>query len=244
MRLLETKNLVIGYKKKRFTPPLSFEILKGQFWAVVGHNGSGKSTLLKTILKLIPSIEGSITFSPKVNLSYVAQKSDQDRLLPVRVIDAVVGGMESGWSFITPFGKKHSHQRALEFLQIVQLEHTAYENFWELSEGQKQRVLIARALAISPHLLFFDEPSSAMDMVSEKKFFEILQQMVITNHISVFMISHNIPLIEQFTTNMIMIDKDNHFTLVGESKEVFEHKEFISRFGKGFHSYTSEKKSE
>ena len=63
--------------------------------------------------------------------------------------------------------------------------------------------------------------------------------MIISSHVSVFMISHNIPLIEQFANNVIMIDKDNHFALVGESKEVFQHKEFHSRFAKGFHLHAS-----
>ena len=163
---LKCENLTIGYDKKIILSNLSFEINKGDYLCIVGENGSGKSTLMKTILGLIPSINGEIKFCDNLtnkDIGYLPQQSVVQRDFPASCMEIVMSGFQNKSKF-RPFYKKEEKLKAKEILSklgILNLENKCYR---ELSGGQQQRVAIARTLALNPDVILFDEPMSALDM--------------------------------------------------------------------------------
>ena len=128
---LKCENLTIGYDKKIILSNLSFEINKGDYLCIVGENGSGKSTLLKTILGLIPSINGEIKFCDNLtnkDIGYLPQQSVVQRDFPASCMEIVMSGFQNKSKF-RPFYKKEEKTKAREILSklgILNLENKCY----------------------------------------------------------------------------------------------------------------------
>ena len=150
--------LQVGYSGPLW-PPLSLSIRRGERWVVLGRNGSGKSTFLRALLGLRRPLAGSV--GRRLPVGYIAQDASGHLSMPCRVLDVVAGGAEVGWSFCRPFALRRT--RALAALAQMQLEPFAARPLEALSEGQRQRVWMARAIACRPAWLVLDEPTSAMD---------------------------------------------------------------------------------
>lgn len=228
--VLEAKNLRPGYGKTPILPPLSFSMREGEIWALFGPNGGGKSSLLRTLLGLQPAVEGSVVRT-KIRTSSVPQRQHIDPLVPGRVIDVVRAGADRGWSFLRPFGSKEakaSIERAIEDAEIQDLLH---QPFAELSEGQKQRVLIARALSSDPGLLTLDEPTSAMDPFHEEAVFRLLEKVAETRKLAVLVASHHMHVLTECAHKAVFVDRERDVVATGTFEAVAAHPTVIARYG-------------
>lgn len=163
--LLKLENLTIGYDKKGLLQTTDISIEKGQFWGILGPNGSGKSTLLKTILGLIPPVGGRIESENRAVFGYVPQNEKLDMIFPITVFELVSMGRYSR----VPAGNRLSTEdrAAIEqSLEKVGILHLRNRTFRSLSGGEKQRSLLARAIAGEPDILVLDEPTAAVDILS------------------------------------------------------------------------------
>ena len=228
---LKLEHLVIGYDGKPLLPAINLTIAAKQIWALVGRNGGGKSTLLNTLLGFLPIVAGKIIQSGSVKISYIPQRHEIDTNVPARVVDIILNGVDRGWSFLKPGYAESMHPLALQLLHEVDMLQTAKHSFAALSGGQKQKILMARALMSSPQLLVFDEPTASMDGVSEQHIFNLLKQLHAAHDISMVIASHELGGLAKIATHAMLVDKDTNVLLHGTAPEVFSHTAFLERFG-------------
>ncbi len=258
--LLEARSLDVGYGGRALLPTLDLRIEPGQTWAVLGRNGGGKSTLLRTLVGSQRPVRGSV-HRHGTALSYVPQRHSADAFLPARVIDVVAAGRDSGWSFLVPdalrdllhlgFGRRgHPHHASdagaraehgggddrdpvAEAIAETALDGVRYRRFSELSEGQKQRALIARALVSSPRLIVLDEPTSAMDIVSEDAIFELLEHLRRDHQMTLLVATHQLRFLDRFATHALLVDKDTKTLEAGLASELASSAAFERHYGRG-----------
>ena len=175
--MLEVRDLHAGYGDKEIVHGVSFTIERGQFVCVIGANGCGKSTLLRNLLGLIQPFSGTVSIDGKDtremdererarHFAYIPQAHTPP--FPFKVSDVVILGRTPYLNGIATSTSERDHliaYRALEQLSITHLADTVYT---ELSGGQQQLVLIARALAQQPDLLVMDEPTASLDFGNQQ----------------------------------------------------------------------------
>lgn len=229
--LLHLDGLLVGHRGRPLLPPFQVEIRAGELWAILGPNGSGKTTLLRTLLHLLPPVGGAMRLAPEARVGYVPQRTSLDLDIPARVVDVVEGGVDQGWSFLRPwFLGKHraSVERAMRDTKTLELAHAPFAS---LSEGQKQRVLMARALAMEPRLLILDEPTSAMDIGAEREVLGVLEALREARDLAVLLVSHHLHVVGAFATHAMLVDKDHQVLLCGPIERIAHHRDCTALYG-------------
>jgi len=182
---LKVTSLFAGYSQKNVLKDLNFSVEKGSVFSLIGPNGSGKSTLLKVLAGELPLKSGSILLEGKA-LSSIPQKQLAkklavvwtERLRPELMTCFEVAAMGrypyTGW-----FGKLSGADCSIVFdaLEQVEMEHFSNHPFLELSDGQQQRVLLARAIAQQPELLILDEPTAFLDIRYQLQFLKTVRSL-------------------------------------------------------------------
>ncbi len=228
--LLLCQALQVGYRGQPLLPPIDLRVERGETWALIGPNGAGKTTLLRTVLGLLPALGGQLAH-PGSAIAYVPQRSELDPSVPARVIDLVRAGAERGWSFARPRWPYAPQPQVQQAMRDVGVEKLCREPWLHLSEGQKQRVLLAQALAGEPDLLILDEPTSAMDVHAERQVFDLLGELRDRRRLGLLLVSHNLGALGSFATHAIFVDKDQGVVVPGPLREVVQHPAFDARFG-------------
>lgn len=229
--LLSADALEVGYGGTPLLPPIDLTVRADAMWAIVGRNGSGKTTLLRTLLGLLPKVRGQLTLAPGVQMGYVPQRQSLDATVPMRVVDLVRGGLSTGWSFLKPWAHWSQDARVRSALEDVGAQHLIRADFWELSEGQKQRVLIARALVGDPRVLILDEPTSAMDQVAERDVLDLLDRMRHQRRMAVMVVSHHLAAVTARATDVLFVDRAQQIVASGALTTILADPAFIARYG-------------
>lgn len=196
--MLEVRNLHCGYFKKEIVHGIDLNVNEGEFVCILGPNGCGKTTTLKTILGLLPPIEGSITLDGKdtINMkeaeraklfAYIPQAHTPP--FPFTVADVVILGRTPYINKLATVSEKDKliAYQAMELMGITELSNHPYT---ELSGGQQQLVLIARALAQEPRLLIMDEPTASLDFGNQQLVLQRMRNLADTGT-SVVMVTHD-----------------------------------------------------
>jgi zinc transport system ATP-binding protein len=219
--LLRCEQLRVGYAGVAVSPAFDVSIEPGELIAVVGRNGTGKTTWFRTVLGLLAPVSGQLTLRPDLRLSYVPQRAQLDPMFPLLARDVVALGAERGASFLRPRLERPPEVRAaLERMGVAPFAGRPYR---ALSEGQKQRVLLARLYASSPELALLDEPTSAMDAVAERETLLLLDDLRKQRGTSVVVISHYLGSIRELADRAILFDSECKTVLVGPPDEVLSH---------------------
>jgi ABC-type Mn2+/Zn2+ transport system ATPase subunit len=221
--LFQAHGLLVGWGARPLLPPLDFSIARGELWGLVGRNGSGKSTLLKTLLDVTGPLGGHAHLRSGARLGFVPQRSDWEPAVPARAIDVVRGGLDGGWASLLPWRPRGATAKARAALAEAQAEAVALQPFATLSEGQKQRVWLARALVADPDLLVLDEPTSALDAEAELQVFELLARWMTERRVGVLLASHHLGLLFERATHLIAVDRDDGLAVAGPREEVLRH---------------------
>jgi len=179
--IIETRSLTVTYGEHRALLATDLTVAGGESVAVVGHNGSGKSSLLRALAGLEPSAGGEVILHaaachhrrPTVEIAYVPQRSQARWDLPVTVGEVVAAGRPHRWWWQRPDERdRHAVQAALT---AVGLSAVLKRPVTELSGGQAQRVLLARALVQQPDIMVMDEPLTGLDMTTVDAILEMLE---------------------------------------------------------------------
>jgi zinc transport system ATP-binding protein len=222
-KILEIKNLTVRYNDHVILNQLNFWVNSGEIVAIIGPNGSGKTTLLKAILGLIPH-QGEVTIfggSPRLaldNIGYVPQRLDFDRTFPLTV--------EEFLNFI----KVKNRPWREEVLREVGVNTFMDKGLGELSGGQLQRLLIAKALLKEPKLLMLDEATSGVDIAAEMTFFELIEHLNKTHNVTIMLISHEVQMVYKFATQILCLNKD--LVCNGRPKEAITKEVLEKLYGK------------
>lgn len=221
--LLAADGLVVGYGRRPLLPPVTFGIRPGELWLLVGRNGSGKSTLLRTLVGLLEPLAGSIRRPPGDRVAFLPQRQIRDPAIPLRAVDLVEEGFEAGWSFIRPFRGREVRAAALTALERADAGDLASAPFLDLSEGQRQRVLMARALVADPALIVADEPTAAMDLLAEREALMLLDRRRREAGTAVLLVSHHVPSALAVADRLVVVDAEEQVVVVGAREEVAAH---------------------
>ena len=225
---LRCQGLEVGHGGRALLPALNLEIRAGEVWALVGRNGCGKSTLLKTLLGELRPVAGTYEVHSECRLAHVPQRGSHDLCVPARASDMVEAGMDRGWGFLRWGGRAEGVRRALK---SVDAEGLANEPYGHLSEGQKQRVLMARALASEPGVLLLDEPTSAMDPMAEADIFSLIESLRDELGLAVIIASHSMAVLPSIATHVVFLDRDDQIAVGGERASVLTAPRFRARYG-------------
>ncbi len=206
MKAVEVKNLYFKYENEWVLEDINFELEDKKFMAIIGPNGGGKTTLLKLLLGFLTPTKGEIKIynkPPKENreiIGYVPQHTNFSLDLPITVFDIVLQGRLKKGKFFYSQEDKEKAKETLKSLNIYELKDKKIKN---LSGGQRQKVLIARALVSEPKILMMDEPTSAIDPRGQKEILDMIENFNITR----IVVSHDIKILLRNVDKIAYIHK-------------------------------------
>lgn len=204
--MISIKNLSVSYSGTDAINGISFDINSGDFLCILGPNGGGKTTLLNTILGFLKPDSGEIFKDKALKISYVPQTAMLDRNFPISVLETVLTGtLGKG---LHPFRRFSAQQKksACEILSAVGLDGYSKRQISELSGGEFQRLLIARALASEPEILLLDEPTANVDIASRDRIFSLLCELN-KKGMTVVTVTHDLKAAAENSTKTAFIDQ-------------------------------------
>lgn len=190
--LIRFSEASIGYNGSPVLEAVNLEITRGSFVGVLGANGSGKSTLLKTVVGILPVLEGGLEFlMGRPRFGYVPQRDTLDAVYPLTAFEVALMGT---YGKLGPLGfvRRTMREQTLEALAEVRAEGLAKRLFAELSGGERQRVLIARALAADSECLVLDEPVAGIDQSTTEVIMDLARALHKERGMTVLMVNHHI----------------------------------------------------
>jgi zinc transport system ATP-binding protein len=214
--LVKLSNAGVFKDNKWLVKGVDLEIHRGKIVTLIGPNGSGKSTTAKIILGLYKNIEGSVQrFTKKI--AYVPQKVTIDWTLPIRVIDFMVLTQNLNSDVIS------------NALNLAGVEHLKTRNLRDLSGGEFQRVLLARAIAKKPELLVLDEPVQGVDYSGEVALYGLIKNISESLNCGILLISHDLHVVMSATNHVVCLN--GHVCCSGSPVDVAQNKNYKELFG-------------
>ena len=216
MNAVEASNVSFSYNGGIVLKDVNLTIKPGDFAEITGANGAGKSTLLKLLVGLLIPNEGEIRlFGVKADkfrdfkrLAYVPQKSwSYFTGFPVNVREFVLTGLCGKTGLLRPYGKKDK-ARAEECLDEVGMLRQQSMKLTELSAGQMQRVLMAKALTTRPELYVLDEPTAGIDADSKNHICDMLAHLNKTDHATIIIVTHDLPSMKNYPGCLYEVSAD------------------------------------
>jgi zinc transport system ATP-binding protein len=215
MNVISVKNVSVRYQAAEVVSDVSFDVAAGDYLGVVGPNGSGKTTLIRALFGLIPGTKGTITlFGQSLNdfhewqkIGYLPQKMVSfNPYFPATVREIVAMGLLGRKRFPKHIDRSDNLAVAkiLELLDIATIKDT---RIGELSGGQHQRVLLARALVAEPQILVLDEPTTALDPEARERFIAVLQELNGKAGVTVILVTHDIMSIGRYASKLLYLDR-------------------------------------
>ena len=184
--LLKVENVGISVNGKSLVRGVSLEVKQGEIVTLIGPNGSGKSTTAKIALGIYKKIDGKVkTYTDKIG--YVPQKISIDWTLPIRVLD-----------FMT-LTEELTQDQINSALNMTGVEHLKNKSLSNLSGGEFQRVLIARAISKQPELLVLDEPVQGVDFKGEIALYKLIKEISEKMKCGILLISHDLHVVMSAT---------------------------------------------
>lgn len=204
-------NLSVYYGQTPAIKGVCLNITEGEYLGIIGPNGAGKSTLLKAILGLVPissgmvEIYGEIPEKNRILAGYVPQIASLDRRFPITLFEVVLSGrLKPG---VCPFFRynKGDMQLVCGILEKVGISNLAKRRIAELSGGEFQKMLIARALALNPKILLLDEPTSGVDARSREQIYNLLEEL--NKNMTIVLVTHDLLAVSSQVHSLACLDR-------------------------------------
>jgi zinc transport system ATP-binding protein len=195
---------------------VSFELYRNNIVTLIGPNGSGKTTTGKLILNILQPDEGRISLNTN-RIAYVPQKLSINSTVPLRVSDFM------------SLTEHISQSKIIENLKLTGVEKLYNNNLIDLSGGEFQRVLLARAIAKNPDLLILDEPVQGVDFQGEIKLYKLIKEILDEINCGILLISHDLHFVMSSTDHVICLN--NHVCCSGSPRDVAQNSSYIELFG-------------
>lgn len=214
------KNLSIGYRPKHqlrvIASAVSASLHPGELTCLIGANGVGKSTLLRTLCGFQPALDGEILLQDQPLSAYPAQQLARQigvvltsRIdVPQLSVKEIVGIGRSPytnfWGTLTPADQ----QIVDEAIHQVGIPHLAQRNISELSDGERQKTMIAKALAQQTRIIILDEPTAFLDFPSKVETLQMLRRLVHEQHKAILLSTHDVELALQLSDSLWLMEQD------------------------------------
>lgn len=235
MAYLETKDLAVGYHGKPLIEEIPLHVQRGRIVTLIGPNGSGKSTILKTIIGQLPKVSGTVYLDGKTmqersrneiarRMAILMTARMEPELMTCR--DVVGTGR---YPYTGKLGILTSEDRAIVERSLAQVGGLDFADrpFANISDGQRQRILLARALCQQPELIVLDEPTSFLDIRYKLELLTVLKRMVRENDLAVLLSLHELELAERISDTVVCVAGDR-IDRIGPPEEIFT-REYIAK---------------
>jgi phospholipid/cholesterol/gamma-HCH transport system ATP-binding protein len=249
----ETKAIVVrdldcGYNRKAILRGLNFEVRPGEIFVIMGESGCGKSTLLKHLIGLNPPLAGQVVFLGRdFSRARGAEREEiQKRFGVLYQSGALWSSLTVAENVALPLIEHTTLERSiideLVMLKLALVRMEAYAHFFpsELSGGMKKRAGLARAMALDPSLLFFDEPSAGLDPASSRELDDLMKRVRDTLGTTLVVVTHELPSIFAIADNAMMLSKESEGIVeIGKPAEMAQHsthpavRHFLNRLPRG-----------
>jgi len=225
--LLEVKNLTVNLDGEKVLENLSFSVSEEEILTILGPNGAGKSVLLKTLLGLLP-YEGEILWHRKPKIGYLPQGLNQLSVknYPLTVAD-----------FFALKNPAPSLEEITKFLLLVGLEKDILDKTaGNLSSGQFQRMLVAWVLISHPQIIFFDEPTTGIDIGGGETVYSLLHNIWKQEKLTIFLVTHDLNIVYKHSTNVLCLNRKGYHCF-GTPKDILSMETLEKVFGKEIKLY-------
>lgn len=221
MEIIKAEGLSFGYAKDIILDEIDLSVNSGDFTVISGANGTGKSTLFKLLLNEFSPSDGTIrwfgqdikSFKAWNKIGYVAQHNIlMGNSFPATVEEVVKASLYSEIGFLRFANKKHT-EKTMKYLELVGMRDFAKSMVGELSGGQQQKVMIARALVCEPEILLLDEPTTGVDSKSTEELYNILGRLNKTDKLTILMILHDFSGVSQYLSNVFSVKNNKLFAV-------------------------------
>jgi zinc transport system ATP-binding protein len=215
--LVEVAGLEVRVKSRVLVTGIELSVNAGEIVSVIGPNGAGKTTLIRAVLGLVAPTSGRVRLRPGARIGYVPQRLTLNPNLPmtVRRFVGLSGPMEKG--------------RRQQVLDEVGVGHVADSSVHDISGGELQRTLLARALLRDPDLLVLDEPAQGVDVTGQSELYALIERIRNERGCGVLMVSHDLHLVMSATDKVVCIN--GHLCCAGRPDAVSQHPEYVALFG-------------
>jgi zinc transport system ATP-binding protein len=213
--IIEIKNITFGYEDHPVIEDVSMAIEESDFILVIGPNGGGKTTLLKIIMGIIKPWSGTVYFPKDLSgrIGYVPQFLNFNKDFPITVYETVLMGLLNGKNYLKKYTKE-DREKTEAILEKVDLYSKREVRVNNLSGGQLQRVLIARALVPDPLVLLLDEPTASIDITSQTTFLDIIGEL--KEKMSIVAVTHDPTAFSVYFKHIACINRSLYYHGIGE----------------------------
>ena len=238
--VLSLKDLTIGYDNKIIMENINLDVGRGEIISILGQSGCGKSTLLKNIIGLYTPLKGSILIFGRdlICCSEYRRRVMMKKMGITYQSGALLGSLSIAENVALPL-EEHTRKTKSEIKRIVmeKLEMVGMDKYAdympsEISGGMKKRAGLARALALNPELLFFDEPSAGLDPISSAEFDSLIKSIRDRANATVVLVTHELDSIFAISDRVVVLDKTIKTVAdIGDPRELRENSasEFVRR---------------
>ena len=225
--VLSLRDLRVSYGEREILHGISFDVVHGETLVILGGSGSGKSTLLRTLVGLEKPTAGEIWIKGRDLAKISAAEMDEIRRKIGMSFQggALFGSMTVGENVALPL-REHTklEDSTIEIILRLKLQQVGLEGFEyytpaQLSGGMKKRAAVARAIAMDPEILFFDEPSAGLDPIIAAGIDELILELKRAFHMTIIVVTHELASAFLIADRMLLIDKGNIVAL-GTAEEM------------------------
>ncbi len=212
MKLVTLSDVGVAYDGYEALQHVNLEIDEHDFLGIIGPNGGGKTSLVKAILGTIP-YSGNIRMAPELFrgrerlIGYMPQITNFDRAFPISVHEVVLSGLQGRKGFRSRYSRE-DRNKAMDLIREVGIGEVACHPIGEISGGQMQRALLARAIISEPRLLILDEPTNFVDNRFEKELYTTLQRL--NERMAIIVVSHDIGTITSVVKEIVCVNRHVH----------------------------------
>lgn len=212
MKLVTLSDVGVAYDGYEALQHVDLEIDEHDFLGIIGPNGGGKTSLVKAILGTIP-YSGTIRMAPELFrgrerlIGYMPQITNFDRAFPISVHEVVLSGLQGRKGFRSRYSRE-DRNKAMDLIREVGIGEVACHPIGEISGGQMQRALLARAIISEPRLLILDEPTNFVDNRFEKELYTTLQRL--NERMAIIVVSHDIGTITSVVKEIVCVNRHLH----------------------------------
>ena len=225
---IQTEQMAVGYGSRPLISEIALQVRTGQIVTLIGPNGAGKSTILKSVIGQLPLLGGVVYLDGrKMSIMSASETAKKMAVMMTQKVrpeqmtcrDVVEAGR---YPYTGRFGilTQADRQKVLEAMELVHAKDLADREFARISDGQRQRILLARALCQEPEILILDEPTSYLDVKYKLEFLSMLQKMTRKKKIGVLMSLHELDLAERVSDKIVCVKGEN-IENYGTPEEVF-----------------------
>ncbi|WP_228767061.1 ATP-binding cassette domain-containing protein [Thiomicrorhabdus heinhorstiae] len=225
--LIEAKHLNLSFGKQQVLENVSLNIHPKEIVTLIGPNGAGKSTLLKILLGLLTPDSGKVVRKRHLNVGFMPQKIQIDPTLPMTVERFLQLGLKIQKRGF--FRREYSTTNLEKYVDELNIGYLLKQPIQQVSGGEMQRILLARALLREPDLLVLDEPVQGVDLQGQTELYQYLNQLRHREGYGILMVSHDLHIVMKHTDEVLCLNR--HMCCSGHPHSVSQSKEFQDLFG-------------